>query len=50
MEYNEKIPPPIFFSMNYAREWPWKGDHMYGVSLAYATYTLGEFGYRPVMV
>jgi hypothetical protein len=50
MEFNEKIPPPIFFSMNYARQWPWAGDHCYGVSLAYAAHILGEFGYRPVIV
>jgi hypothetical protein len=50
MEFNEKIPPPIFFSMNYARQWPWAGDHCYGVSLAYAAHVLGEFGYRPVIV
>ena len=50
MEFNEKIPVPIFFSMNYARKWPWKGDHMYGVSFAYATCSLAEFGYRPIYV
>jgi hypothetical protein len=50
MEFNEKIPPPIFFSMNYARQWPWDGDHCYGVSLAYAAHVLGEFGYRPIIV
>lgn len=48
MEINEKIPPPVFLSLNYAREWTWKGDHLYGLSIAYAAHVLGEFGYRPV--
>ncbi len=40
-EINEKIPPPIRFTVLYTPEHYWKGDHFYGQSLS-QLYTLCE--------
>jgi len=33
MEINEKIPPPIYFTVKYDENHYWKGDHFFGCSL-----------------
>jgi hypothetical protein len=33
-EINEKIPPPLKFTVNYSSEWNWAGDHFYGQSIS----------------
>mgnify|MGYP001160914331 FL=1 len=50
IEINEKIPPPIYFSVVYNHNHFWEGDHFYGCSLTAANevfsshnYILGEF-------
>lgn len=46
MEINEKIPPPIFFSVNYDDGHFWKGDHFYGCSLTAASEIVKPYGYK----
>jgi hypothetical protein len=45
MEVNEKIPPGIYFSVNYSEDHYWKGDHFYGCSLDAAAHLVKPFGY-----
>lgn len=45
MEINEKIPPPIFFSVKYDQDRYWAGDHFYGCSLTAASSVVKPFGY-----
>jgi hypothetical protein len=45
MEVNEKIPPPIFFTVKYDDAHYWQGDHFYGCSLAAAAATVKPYGY-----
>lgn len=45
MEINEKIPPTIFFSVNYDDGHYWKGDHFFGCSLAAAAKVVRPYGY-----
>jgi hypothetical protein len=45
MEVNEKIPPPLCFSVLYSPNHVWKGDHFFGCSLSAATGALKEFNY-----
>jgi hypothetical protein len=45
MEVNEKIPPPIYFTVNYNDSHYWHGDHFYGCSLVAAAQTVKPFGY-----
>lgn len=45
MEVNEKIPPPIFFSVTYDDQHYWRGDHFYGCSLTAASEIVKSFGY-----
>jgi hypothetical protein len=33
-EINEKIPPPIRFSVQYSDDWKWDKEHFYGMSLS----------------
>lgn len=46
MEINEKIPPGIFFKVNYSENFKWSGDHFYGCSIQAAVDTVEPFGYR----
>ena len=46
MEINEKIPPPIYFTVNYDENHYWKGDHFFGCSLQAAHEELSKFGYK----
>jgi hypothetical protein len=46
MEVNEKIPPPLFFTVNFDEAHYWRGDHFYGCSLAAAASVVKPRGYR----
>tara|TARA_B100001564_G_C20670055_1_gene685729 strand:+ start:3458 stop:4354 length:897 start_codon:yes stop_codon:yes gene_type:complete len=46
MEINEKIPPPIYFTVNYDENHYWKGDHFFGCSLQAAHEELSKFNYK----
>jgi hypothetical protein len=45
MEINEKIPPPLFFTVRFDPNHGWPGDHFYGCSIVAAAETLGQRGY-----
>ena len=45
MEINEKIPPPIYFSVLYDDDHFWIGDHFYGCSITAANSLLSSFNY-----
>ena len=45
MEINEKIPPPIYFSVDYSDDHYWQGDHFYGCSLSAAAEVVKPRGY-----
>jgi hypothetical protein len=45
MEINEKIPPAVFFTVDYDEKHYWKNDHFYGCSLRAASETVKPFGY-----
>jgi hypothetical protein len=46
MEVNEKIPPPVYFRVNFDDSHFWKGDHFYGCSLAAAASIMKPRGYK----
>ena len=46
MEINEKIPPPIYFTVNYDENHYWKGDHFFGCSLQAAYEELKKLDYK----
>jgi len=50
MEINEKIPPGIYFSVDFSEEHHWQGDHFYGCSIDAAAMTVKPFGYSLVSV
>lgn len=45
MEINEKIPTPIYFTVDYHPSHYWKMDHFFGCSLQAAATTVKPFGY-----
>jgi len=45
MEINEKIPPPLFFTVDYDESHYWMMDHFFGCSLQAATTVVKPFGY-----
>lgn len=45
IEVNEKIPPPIFFTVDFYEGHVWSGDHFYGCSLTAACDIIRPFGY-----
>lgn len=45
MEINEKIPPPIYFSVLFNEDHFWIGDHFYGCSITAADSLLSSFNY-----
>ncbi len=45
MEINEKIPPPIFFSVDFDESHFWKFDHFFGCSLTAASQIVRPHGY-----
>jgi len=46
MEINEKIPPPIYFTVTYDENHFWKGDHFFGCSLQAAYEEVTRFNYK----
>tara|TARA_Y100000389_G_scaffold191403_1_gene217551 strand:+ start:49 stop:948 length:900 start_codon:yes stop_codon:yes gene_type:complete len=46
MEINEKIPPPIYFTVTYDESHFWKEDHFYGCSLQAAYEEVSKFDYK----
>ena len=46
MEINEKIPPPIYFTVTYDEKHFWEGDHFFGCSLQAAYQELCKFNYE----
>lgn len=46
MEINEKIPPPIYFTVNYDENHYWNEDSFYGCSLQAAYEELSKFNYK----
>ncbi len=47
-EINEKIPPPVRFSVRFDEDHRWAGDHFYGQSLCMLEKLAREKGYRLV--
>ena len=47
-EINEKIPPPIYFEVNYNPKYEWDTSHFFGFSLQAGYNTLRDFGYSLV--
>lgn len=45
MEINEKIPPPIYFNVNFDPSHVWQRDHFYGCSLTAAAQMVRPHGY-----
>ena len=45
MEINEKIPPPLYFTVRYDDRHYWQGDHFFGCSIVAAASTLRAHGY-----
>lgn len=45
MEINEKIPPGVFFTVEFDEKHYWQGDHFYGCSLEAACEVVRPFGY-----
>lgn len=45
MEINEKIPPPLFFTVLYDDAYAWNSDHFFGCSASAATSLLEPQGY-----
>ena len=45
MEVNEKIPPPLYFTVLFAEDHAWSGDHFYGCSIVAASTLLRPAGY-----
>jgi len=46
MEINEKIPPPIYFTVTYDENHFWKADHFFGCSIQAAYDELRKFDYK----
>jgi hypothetical protein len=44
-EINEKIPPPIKFSVKYTPEYSWDTSHFYGMSISQAFILVEKYGY-----
>lgn len=45
MEINEKIPPPIYFTVNYDEGHYWQADHFFGCSIQAACEVVKPHGY-----
>jgi hypothetical protein len=45
MEINEKIPPPVYFTVCYDETHVWQEDHFFGCSLAAASEVVKPYGY-----
>jgi hypothetical protein len=49
-EINEKIPPPIKFTVKWSDEFVWRGGHVYGQSLAQLHELMSKSGYDLVKI
>jgi len=47
-EINEKIPPPIMFTVKWRPDYVWNADHFYGQSLSQLHHLAGQNGYSLV--
>lgn len=45
MEINEKIPPPLYFNVNFTPTHVWQTDHFFGCSLTAAAHVVRPHGY-----
>ena len=45
MEINEKVPPPIYFTVLYEDDHYWQGDHFFGCSIVAASDVVKPFDY-----
>lgn len=45
MEINEKLPPPLYFTVLYDDAHGWQGDHFFGCSATAAADTVRPYGY-----
>lgn len=45
MEINEKIPPPLYFNVNFTPTHVWQTDHFFGCSLTAAAHVVRGHGY-----
>jgi hypothetical protein len=45
MEVNEKLPPPLYFTVLYSPDHIWQEDHFFGCSAVAAAETVRPFGY-----
>jgi hypothetical protein len=45
MEVNERIPPPLYFTVDFREDHRWQGDHFMGCSLTAAADTVKPYGY-----
>jgi len=48
IEINEKVPPGVYFEVEYDKDHTWQGDHFYGCSLESANHRIGLLGYSLV--
>ena len=46
MEINEKIPPPVYFTVIYDENHFWNGDHFFGCSLQAAYEEVSKYDYK----
>lgn len=46
MEINEKIPPPIYFTVTYEDNHFWRGDHFFGCSLQASYEEVSKYDYK----
>tara|TARA_R110000824_G_scaffold218435_4_gene405104 strand:+ start:10971 stop:11732 length:762 start_codon:yes stop_codon:yes gene_type:complete len=44
-EINEKIPPPVEFTVKYNADYEWRGSHCFGMSISKFYKLMNEFGY-----
>ena len=47
-EINEKIPPPIRFTVKWREDYGWNADHFYGQSISQLHHLAGKHGYSLV--
>jgi hypothetical protein len=48
MDINEKVPPPMQFTINQYEPFAWKGDHCFGISIEKVARILAQYEYFPV--
>ena len=49
-EINEKIPPPIKFTVKYSPDYKWAGDHFYGMSISKFYEVVVKYGYSVIFL